>query len=133
MGVPAQLHDLVERFDRNLDAYKSGDYNETQARGDFIDPLVGLLGWDVHNRQGKPPAYRDVIEEDRVKVGGGTKAPDYGFYAGGERRFFLEAKKPSVDTAGDLALAVQLRRYAWSAKLPLSPQQSKHLRTQLSN
>ncbi len=116
MGAPAELHELVERFDRNLDAYKSGDYNETQACGDFIDPLMELLGWDVHNRQGKAPAYRDVIEEDRVKVGGGTKAPDYGFYAGGERRFFLEAKKPSVD----LAPAVQLRRYAWSAKLPLS-------------
>ena len=120
MGAPEELHDLVERFDRNLDAYKSGEYNETQARGDFIDPLMGLLGWDVHNRQGKDPAYRDVIEEDRVKVGGGTKAPDYGFYAGGERRFFLEAKKPSVDIAGDLTPAVQLRRYAWSAKLPLS-------------
>ncbi|CAN5738400.1 hypothetical protein BH23ACT11_BH23ACT11_18150 [soil metagenome] len=120
MGAPAKLHDLVERFDRNLDAYKSGDYNETQARGDFIDPLMSLLGWDVHNRKGKTPAYRDVIEEDRVKVGGGTKAPDYGFYAGGTRRFFLEAKKPSVDIAGDLAPAVQLRRYAWSAKLPLS-------------
>ena len=120
MGVPAELHELVEQFDRNKDAYKSGDYNETQARGDFIDPLMGLLGWDVHNRQGKAPAYRDVKEEDQVKVGGGTKAPDYGFYAGGERRFFLEAKKPSVDIAGDLAPAVQVRRYAWSAKLPLS-------------
>jgi hypothetical protein len=37
MSAPADLHDLVERFDRNLDAYRSGDYNETQARGDFID------------------------------------------------------------------------------------------------
>ena len=57
-----------------------------------------------------------------MKVGGEgrPKAPDYGFYAGGERRFFLEAKKPSVDIAGDLAPALQLRRYAWSAKLPLS-------------
>ena len=71
MGAPAELHGLVERFDRNMDAYRSRDYNETQARGDFIDPLMGLLGWDVHNSQGKPPAYRDVIEEDRVKVGGG--------------------------------------------------------------
>ena len=61
-----------------------------------------------------------MIEEDRVKVGGGTKAPDYGFYAGGTRRFFLEAKKPSVDIRGDVNPAVQLRRYAWSARLPLS-------------
>jgi hypothetical protein len=82
--------------------------------------LFGLLGWDIENRQGRPEAHREVVYEDRVKVGGGTKAPDYGFYAGGERKFFLEAKKPSVDIAGDVAPAVQLRRYAWSAKLPLS-------------
>lgn len=52
IGALAELHNLVERFDRNTDAYKSGDYHETRARGDFVDPLMGLLGWDVHNRQG---------------------------------------------------------------------------------
>ena len=120
MTVPNEVHDLVERFDRDIDAFKHKSFNEELAKGDFISPLMKLLGWDIYNQQGKPPAYRDVIMEDRVKVGGGTKAPDYGFYAGGERRFFLEAKKPSVDIAGDVAPAVQLRRYAWSAKLPLS-------------
>ncbi|MGF1470295.1 MAG: Eco57I restriction-modification methylase domain-containing protein [Rubrobacteraceae bacterium] len=121
MAVPKVVHKLVDRFHSNLDAYKSGQFNEAQVRVDFIDPLFReALGWDIHNEQGRPEAYRDVVYEDRVKVGGGTKAPDYGFYAGGERRFFLEAKKPSVDISGDLAPAVQLRRYAWSAKLPLS-------------
>src|SRR5918995_7141455 len=85
--------------------------NEAQARVDFINPLLGLLGWDVENRQGRPEAYRDVVYEDRVKVGGGTKAPDYGFYSGGRRHLFPEAKETSVDIAGDVALAVQLRRY----------------------
>ncbi len=32
----------------------------------------------------------------------------------------VEAKKPSVDIKGDIHPAYQLRRYAWSAKLPLS-------------
>lgn len=118
--VPEEVHRLVERFDENRAAYHSGVYNEAQVRVDFINPLLELLGWDVDNRQGKPEAYRDVIYEDRVMVGGGTKAPDYGLYAGGVRRLFLEAKKPSVDIAGDVNPAVQLRRYAWSAKLPLS-------------
>jgi hypothetical protein len=36
------------------------------------------------------------------------------------RKFFLEAKKPSVDIEDDPAPAYQLRRYAWSAKMPLS-------------
>ncbi|MEJ7842242.1 MAG: N-6 DNA methylase, partial [Rubrobacter sp.] len=120
MSVPGGLHELVERFDRDRASYRSGAYNEAQARVDFINPLLGLLGWDVDNRQGLPEAYREVVYEDRVKVGGGTKAPDYGFYASGRRRFFLEAKKPSVDIHDDIAPAVQLRRYAWSARLPLS-------------
>src|SRR5215208_1722505 len=120
MSVPTELLRLTERFDRERDAYRSGDYNEAQVRVDFINPLFTLLGWDIENRQGSPEAYREVIYEDRVKVGGGTKAPDHGFYAGGQRRFFLEAKKPSVDIASNVNPAVQLRRYAWSAKLPLS-------------
>src|SRR5215218_6656979 len=120
MAVPGELHALIERFSRDLPSYRSAGFNEAQARIDFINPSLGLLGWDVENRQGLPEAYREVVYEDRVKVGGGTKAPDYGFYVGGQRRFFLEAKKPSVDIAGDVAPAVQLRRYAWSARLPLS-------------
>jgi len=119
LAVPARVYDLVERFDRDREAYIS-NYNETQLRGDFLDPLLEELGWDVHNRHGHPEAYRQVIEEDKLKIGGGTKAPDYGFYVGGARKFFLEAKKPSVNIAGDVAPAVQLRRYAWSAQLPLS-------------
>ena len=36
------------------------------------------------------------------------------------RKFFVEAKKPSVDIRHDVHPAYQLRHYAWSAKLPLS-------------
>jgi len=64
--------------------------------------------------------YRDVIFEDSLKVGGATKAPDYCFRIGGIRKFVVEAKKPSVNIATDVSPALQLRRYAWSAKLPLS-------------
>jgi len=39
---------------------------------------------------------------------------------GGVRKFFLEAKKPSTAVKGDVGPAYQLRRYAWSAKLPIS-------------
>ncbi len=66
MSVPGGLHELVERFDRDRASYRSGAYNEAQARVDFINPLLGLLGWDVDNRQGLPEAYREVVYEDRV-------------------------------------------------------------------
>ncbi|MBM3242060.1 restriction endonuclease subunit M [Candidatus Poribacteria bacterium] len=120
MTVPTKVLELVERFDRNLDDYKQGNYNETQVRREFIDPFFKALGWDVDNEQGYAEAYKDVIHEDAIKVGRATKAPDYCFRIGGTRKFFLEAKKPSVNIKDDIQSAYQIRRYAWSAKLPLS-------------
>lgn len=120
MSAPAALLDLAARFGEHIDAYKSGSYNETQLRRDFLDPFFKLLGWDIDNTAGYDEAYRDVIHEDQVRVGGAIKAPDYGFRIGGARKFFLEAKKPSVRIKEDISPAYQLRRYAWSAKLPLS-------------
>ncbi|MFH1933795.1 MAG: N-6 DNA methylase [Pseudomonadota bacterium] len=120
MIVPARILDLVERFEQNLDAYKEGKYNETQVRREFIDPFFEELGWDITNKKGYAEAYKEVVHEDVVKVGGATKAPDYSFRIGGVRKFFLEAKKPSVNIREDTHPAYQLRRYAWSAKLPLS-------------
>lgn len=120
MPAPQTVLTLVENFERNLDAYRSGKYNETQVRRDFIDPLFKALGWDMDNRAGYAEAYRDVIHEDAIKIGNSVKAPDYSFRIGGQRKFFLEAKKPSVNVKEDVEPAFQLRRYAWSAKLPLS-------------
>ncbi len=120
MAAPGELHDLVERFHDNRASYMAASYNETELRINFLNPLFRLLGWDVDNRGGTPEAYKDVVHEDRIKVGGGTKAPDYSFRVGGERKFFLEAKKPSVPLDLDTAPAFQLRRYAWTARLPLS-------------
>ncbi len=120
MPVPPEVEDLVERFRRNQDVYKRGDYKETRVRVEFVDPFFEALGWDVRNVQGYAEQYKDVVHEDAVKVGGAARAPDYCFRVGGVRKFFLEVKKPSVTIREDLAPAYQLRRYAWSAKLPLS-------------
>jgi len=114
------IKDLVERFTSNIDAYKSGKYNEAQVRCEFIDPMFKNLGWDMDNEKGYAEAYKDVIHEDAIKIGGATKAPDYCFRIGGTRKFFVEAKKPSVNLKHDISASFQLRRYAWSAKLPLS-------------
>ncbi len=120
MGLPKEIADLIERFDRNLDNYKGGQYNEAQLRQDFLNPFLGALGWDMTNKAGYAEAYRDVIHEDAIKIGGATKAPDYCFRIGSVKKFFVEAKKPSVNVKDDVSPAFQLRRYAWSAKLPLS-------------
>ncbi|NLD98022.1 MAG: N-6 DNA methylase [Synergistaceae bacterium] len=120
MTAPDAILRLVERFEENVEAYRSGRYNEMQVRREFIDPFFLALGWDVHNEKGYAEPYKDVIHEDSIRVGGATKAPDYCFRIGGTRKFFVEAKKPSVNIAEEVSPAFQLRRYAWSAKLPLS-------------
>ncbi|RME43916.1 MAG: hypothetical protein D6791_14365 [Chloroflexi bacterium] len=120
MTAPTKVLELVERFERNLEAYKAGHYKEAQVRQEFIDPFFKALGWDVDNEKGYAEAYKEVVHEDSLRLGRAIKAPDYCFRIGGVRKFFVEAKKPSIDIKGDVHPAYQLRRYAWSAKLPLS-------------
>ncbi len=111
---------LVEKFATNLNEYKVKNYNEAQARVDFINPFFELLGWDINNRKGMPESYRDVIYEDKLRIGGSVKAPDYCFTINGNRKFFVEAKKPIISLKDKIEPAYQLRRYGWSAKMPIS-------------
>jgi predicted type IV restriction endonuclease len=120
MPAPERIIELVELFKRNFDAYRAPEYKELQVRIEFIDPLFEQLGWDVRNLNGYAEAYKDVVHEPALQVEGLPRAPDYSFRVGGVRKFFVEAKKPAVNVKTDPHSAFQLRRYAWSAKLPLS-------------
>jgi len=116
-----RIIELVSRFGKQSVSYKQSSYNETQTRRDFIDPFFKALSWDIDNEQGYAEAYREVIHEDKLKVEGSMKAPDYSFrLVGGKRLFFVEAKKPSVYVKEDIQPAYQVRRYGWSAKHPIS-------------
>lgn len=116
-----KISELVERFEEQYTSYMRSEYNETLTRRDFIDPFFKALGWDMDNEQGYAEAYREVIHEDRLRIGTATKAPDYSFkLAGGKRLFFVEAKKPGVSVKDEIQPAYQIRRYGWSAKLPIS-------------
>lgn len=116
-----RISELINRFEDQYISYKNYNYNETQTRRDFIDPFFKALGWDMDNSAGYAEAYREVIHEDKVKVSGATKAPDYSFrLVGGKRLFFVEAKKPSISVKEDIQPAYQVRRYGWSAKHPIS-------------
>jgi hypothetical protein len=120
MSAPDSIQQLVQRFDEHRLSYLSGKYNEAQLRQEFLNPLFEALGWDVFNKQGYAEPYKDVIHEASLEVEGAAKAPDYAFRVGGTRKFFVEAKKPAVNIQYDIVPAFQLRRYAWSARLPLS-------------
>ncbi|MHB8629224.1 MAG: Eco57I restriction-modification methylase domain-containing protein [Aggregatilineales bacterium] len=119
MPAPETIAELVKRFRTSADEYRAAHYNEEQVRTDFINPFFAALGWDVDNQKGLSSDLREVIVEDRVRIEAAAKAPDYGFYLGGQRKFFVEAKRPGVPISAS-GPAFQLRRYAWNARLPLS-------------
>jgi len=119
MALPSAIAALIETFAANESDYTASEFKEAQVRQQFIDPFFAALGWDVANAAGYAEAYKEVIHEDALKIGGETKAPDYSFRIGGNRKFFVEAKKPSVFLKDNPEPAYQLRRYSWSAKLPL--------------
>lgn len=115
-----EIKKLVQRFDEHYSEYKDTKYSETPTRRDFIDPFFKALGWDIDNQGSMAEAYREVIHEDKVKISGQLKSPDYSFRFEGKRYFFVEAKKPSVNIKEDSNPAYQVKRYAWSAQLKIS-------------
>ena len=114
-----EIAKLVEEFKENEHIYKTVAFDEENTKINFINKFFIALGWDVYNDEGLAPQYKDVEFEDTVLIGGKPKAPDYCFRIGGARKFFVEAKKPSVDIEKDRRYAHQLKRYTWSAKLPI--------------
>jgi adenine-specific DNA-methyltransferase len=114
------VKNLVTIFKDNIDQYSKPSYKEAQLRKEFVDKFFVALGWDVNNDEGRAEKYKEVINEDAVKIAGKNKAPDYAFRIGGNRVFFVETKKPSVNIKEDIDSAFQLRRYAWNSKIPLS-------------
>lgn len=117
---PKIITDLVQKLERNLNEYRNPKYNETLIRVEFVNPFWKAPGWDVDNEKGYSLNYRDVIHEYELKIGRTSRGPDYAFRVGNTRVFFLETKKPAVNLKNDPAPAFQLRRYAYSAKLPIS-------------
>lgn len=107
------LHRLVEQFQKSFELYKnSSENNEQECRDEFISPLLECFGWDVSNRQGKLPQYKDVVVE---KFANERDRPDYTLTLNGLSKIFVEVKKPSVDITKDKAPALQARRYGWNA------------------
>jgi len=113
---------LVETYNANRDHYLSSEYNEAQLRIDFLNPFFEALGWDIRNSSGKSTNEREVLLEEglRANVSSNVKKPDYTFRLFSERKFFVEAKKPSIKVETDPINAKQIRRYGFTAKLKIS-------------
>ncbi len=114
MNNEISLQALVDHFCANLSFYKEpcNAYNEHSCRIEYIDPLLQCLGWDVANRNGVAPQYREVIAENYSNK---SDRPDYTMTLRGVAKFFIEAKKPSVDISKAADPAFQTRKYGWNA------------------
>lgn len=117
-----KLKSLVDRFEKNESQYTSSgsSYNETELRTEFLNELFQLLGWDILNKDGFAKPFREVVLEANLSGEDSRQKPDYEFRINGERKYFLEAKKPSVDILSSKSSVYQVRQYGWSAGLPIS-------------
>lgn len=117
-----QIKSLVEKYRDNIQHHRKSSYSEAQLRLDFIDPFFSILGWDINNSKGNLASEREVLVEETLRDGTSThgKKPDYTFRLFSERKFFVEAKKPSIDVVAGAEEAKQIRRYGFTAKLPIS-------------
>ncbi len=115
-----EISKLCQYFAKNREEFVAPGVKEAHVRQLLIDPLFEALGWDVRNTAQVAPQYREVVTEDSLDVEGQQKAPDYCFRVGTLPKFYAEAKKCGINISADPGPAYQLRRYGWSAKVPLS-------------
>ena len=111
---------LCKYFADNRQAFLAPGVKEAHVRLSLIDPFFEALGWDLRNTAMIAPQYREVVTEDSLEIEGQQKAPDYAFRVGTLSKFYTEAKKCGININADPGPAYQLRRYGWSAKVPLS-------------
>ncbi len=113
MGIE-DLKRMICQYHRSRDEYRnSRSYNEQACRDEFISPMLECFGWDVQNKRGVLPQYKEVVVE---KFSNNLERPDYTLTLNGISKIFVEAKKPSIDITIEIEPALQIRRYGWNAK-----------------
>jgi adenine-specific DNA-methyltransferase len=116
------VSELAHDFRTHEPKYLSPNYQEVEARKDFIDKFWKALGWDVDHEIQKNPYQQEVKVERGQDQAGARKRADYSFSLAPnfrDVRFFVEAKKPSVqlENPDDYFQTV---RYGWNSQNPLA-------------
>lgn len=88
-----KISKLIEKYERLEKDDKLKNYNEENTKNEFIEPLLGALGWDVRNQE----TYDEVIKEEKVLKG----RVDYALRLNGVNRLFIEAKPFKTDMDND--------------------------------
>jgi type I restriction-modification system DNA methylase subunit len=120
----AAVQSLAKDFDEQKDFYLTPQYQEAEARNDFINKFFFALGWDVYHDLQKHPFKQEVKLEPGVAMGESERRADYAFYVTphfrkDNVRFFVEAKKPASEIATP-DNCFQTIRYGANAGTPLA-------------
>ncbi|NBO22509.1 endonuclease, partial [bacterium] len=111
---------LVSDFDKHKEFYLTAEYQEQEARRDFIDKFWISLGWDVNHESQKNP-YEQEVKVERKDHAVSQRKADYAFYLSPNFRdvqFYVEAKKPFGDI-GTPDNYFQIIRYGWHSDTKL--------------
>jgi adenine-specific DNA-methyltransferase len=116
------VKELVDNFKANESRYLSKEYQEAEARKDFIDKFFIALGWDVNHDTQKNPYEQEVKVEKGMFIGKGKKRADYTFALAPNYRdpkFIAEAKKPQRNLS-NLDDYFQTVKYGWNTNNPVA-------------
>lgn len=110
---------LANDFHEHKDTkYLKPEYQESEARDDFINKFFAALGWDVTHDVQKNPYRQEVKVEKNPDKGMTQRKADYAFYTYPNFNesavcFFVEAKKPFVNIDKSKQSYFQLMSYGW--------------------
>lgn len=109
--IEKKLEELIEKY-RKLTKKQKEKMNEQTVRQEYIDVFLSLLGWDVTNSNNLPYSEREVLVEEFSNK---SDKPDYTLRKYGQAKFFVEAKRPSIDISVSEDSIYQSRKYGWNA------------------
>jgi hypothetical protein len=78
-----KIEQLVEKFQREQAAGVIGQYNESETKTGFIEPLLQALGWNTQDRN-------EVGLEEKISGG----RVDYSLKIKGSPKIYIETKPP---------------------------------------
>ncbi len=89
-----KLEELIRKYSSNRETIidPKNKYNEANARREYIDPFLEILGWDLQNKAGKSLSESDVIVENYLGKGIANKA-DYSLRRNGSIFYTIEARE----------------------------------------
>lgn len=78
------ISNLIEKYNKLVEAGKVKSFNEAQTVNEFILPLFSFLGWDIHNINAD-----EVTPEERISKG----RVDWAFRIDGIPKFSLRQRQ----------------------------------------